>query len=239
MVGISDKQARNRVIWGTAGMGALGAAIGLNLAILKNLQPITRHTLTMSANWTIYGLFFMTTREMLLAEQRGKNDDLKLRLSQTRDADELFSSTVAGVLTGGMLSFVVRRTRAAAVSGALFFGAVSAAGQLSYTALNRRRQQWIIRKMGLETTAAEEEKPDESMSLAARIRRAVAVDPITLLPDWFPLRRISTDEYRSMLSARREELVFEMRELRNTVASMNQREQQLLARLARVESQDS
>ncbi|KAJ1825549.1 hypothetical protein LPJ70_007985 [Coemansia sp. RSA 2708] len=93
--------------------------------------------------------------------------------------------------------------------------------------------------MGLETTAAEEEKPDESMSLAARIRRAVAVDPITLLPDWFPLRRISTDEYRSMLSARREELVFEMRELRTTVASMNQREQQLLARLARVESQDS
>ncbi|KAJ2427491.1 hypothetical protein IWW41_003835, partial [Coemansia sp. RSA 2522] len=121
-----DPAARRRVLWGTLGLGGLGAAIGLNIAILKNLQPIARHTLTMSANWTIYGLFFLTTREMLLAEQYGKNRDLRLQVSQTRDADKMFSSTMAGMLTGGMLALVVRRTRRAAVSGALFFGAISA-----------------------------------------------------------------------------------------------------------------
>ncbi|KAJ2557310.1 hypothetical protein GGH12_006209, partial [Coemansia sp. RSA 1822] len=75
-----DPAARRRVLWGTLGLGGLGAAIGLNIAILKNLQPIARHTLTMSANWTIYGLFFLTTREMLLAEQYGKNRDLRLQV---------------------------------------------------------------------------------------------------------------------------------------------------------------
>ncbi|KAJ1747543.1 hypothetical protein GGH19_004556 [Coemansia sp. RSA 1807] len=226
-----DPAARRRVLWGTLGLGGLGAAIGLNIAILKNLQPIARHTLTMSANWTIYGLFFLTTREMLLAEQYGKNRDLRLQVSQTRDADKMFSSTMAGMLTGGMLALVVRRTRRAAVSGALFFGAISAVGQLTYTALNHRRQQWIIRKMGYSTTAETEPKPDESMSLAARLRRAVSVDPITWLPAWFPVRRISSPEYRSILQARQEELTFEMRGLRETIASMDQREQVLLQRL--------
>ncbi|KAJ2826349.1 hypothetical protein IWW50_002402 [Coemansia erecta] len=230
ILSFGDPDARSRVLWGTLGLGSLGAAIGLNIAILKNLQPITRHTLTMSANWTIYGLFFLTTREMLLAEQYDKNKELRVHGSRTRYADELFSSSVSGMLTGGVLAAVVRRTKGAAVSGALFFGAVSAVGQVVYSALWQRRQQWIIRRMGYDTGEGESEA-DVSMSIAARLRRAVSVDPITWLPEWFPVRRISSPEYRSMLLARREELVFEMRGLQQTIDSMDRREQALLLRL--------
>ncbi|KAJ2808754.1 hypothetical protein H4R20_000669 [Coemansia guatemalensis] len=236
-----DQHARRRILWGTVGLGSIGAVVGLNLAILRNLQPIRRHTLTMAANWTVYGVFFFTTREALLAEQKQKNEELHLRHSQTRDSDELFSSAISGALTGSVLGFIARRTRAAAVSGALLFSAVSAAGQMTFTAFNRRRQLWIIQKMGL-AKAKEEEKVEgsvenkESSSVAARLRRMLSADPIAMLPDWFPVRRISSDEYRTMLNARREELLFEIRQLQDTIASMSRREQVLLSRLREEES---
>ncbi|KAI9471088.1 hypothetical protein LPJ78_001527 [Coemansia sp. RSA 989] len=218
---LGESNAQKRILWGTFGMGATGALVGLNLAILKNLQPIARHTLTMSANWTLYGLLFLSTRELLLAEQHAKPH-------RTRSADQLFSSTCAGALTGSSLAFVRRRTKAAAASGALFFGAVSLAGQWLLIKVNQKRQQLIMQKMGIGIAREEE---DRSSSWAARFRRFVWKDPVLLLPGWFPLRRISSDEYRSILLNRREELVYEKRELRNAIEGMDRREQELLESL--------
>ncbi|KAJ2851055.1 hypothetical protein IWW36_001402 [Coemansia brasiliensis] len=227
---LGDSSAQKRILWGTFGMSATGALVGLNLAILKNLQPISRHTLTMSANWALYGLLFLSTRELLLAEQHDKNLALNLPDSRTRAADQLFSSTFAGAFTGSSLALVRRRTKAAAASGALFFGAVSLVGQWAVIKINQKRQQWIMQKMGL--LPQPNASSDQSTSWAARFRRAVWKDPVLLLPSWFPLRRISSDEYRSILLARREELVFEKRELSNAIDDMDRREQELLRRLA-------
>ncbi|KAJ1919327.1 hypothetical protein LPJ71_001549, partial [Coemansia sp. S17] len=69
---LKDRDARKRILWGTAGLGVAGAAIGLNLAILRNLQPIRRHALTMATNWSLYGLFFLTNREAILHERLAK-----------------------------------------------------------------------------------------------------------------------------------------------------------------------
>ncbi|KAJ2078787.1 hypothetical protein H4R24_004230 [Coemansia sp. RSA 988] len=76
----------------------------------------------------------------------------------------------------------------------------------------------------------------ESSSVAARLRKMLSTDPIAMLPDWFPVRRISSDEYRTMLNARREELLFEIRQLQDTILFMSHREQLLLSRLREEES---
>ncbi|KAJ1838476.1 hypothetical protein LPJ73_007067, partial [Coemansia sp. RSA 2703] len=144
---LADRDARRRILTGTAAMAVVGSAVGLNVAILRDLQPITRHTLTMSANWAFCSLFFLTTREALLAEQRSRNDTLHLRMSQTRTSDEMFSSVIAGGLTGGMLAFISRGRRQSAITGAAFFAAVAAAGQFAYTKANHRRQQMILSRM--------------------------------------------------------------------------------------------
>ncbi|KAJ2807367.1 hypothetical protein H4R21_000509 [Coemansia helicoidea] len=201
------------------------------MAVLRNLQPIQRHTLTMAGNWALFGMLFVTARELLLAEQARKNDDLHLRMSQTRGADEMFSSTVAGALTGGALSFAARRSRIAAASGAVFFAAAAAAGQLAVTRLNRYRQQRIIDSMDVGSRPSGGDKRE---SWTARLRAAVMVDPVSWLPEWFPIRRISSAEYRSMLTARRRELEAEAAEIRGAVASMDRREQALLRRLQEV-----
>ncbi|KAJ2719048.1 hypothetical protein GGI07_005456 [Coemansia sp. Benny D115] len=248
-----DRGARNRIVWGTLGLAAAGSVVGLNVAILRNLQPIRRHTLTMSANWALCGFFFLTTREALLVEQRQKNDTLNLRISQTRDSDEMFSSAIAGGLTGGILAFISRGKKSSAITGAMFFGALGALGQFIYTKANHRRQQIIIEKMLLAEHpktrsslsagplsvkeeasgdgASESNADSESGSIVARMRRALSVDPITLLPDWFPVRRIPSDEYRDILVLRQEEIQYELKRLRQAIDDMDRREQVLLQRL--------
>ncbi|KAJ2003683.1 hypothetical protein GGI04_002884 [Coemansia thaxteri] len=229
----ADRDARRRVLWGTVGLGATGAAVGLNIAILRNLQPIRRHALTMAANWSLYGLFFLATREALLSEQRQKSRSLQLRPSlSTRERDEMFSSVVAGGLTGGILAFITRGRRAAVFSGVGFFALLSAAGQYTYTALNRRRRELILREL-----AGPLAKPDESASgpLASvwtRLRQALMVDPISRLPSWFPLRRLPSSEYRAMLELRREEARLELARMRSAIAAMDSREQTLLSLFA-------
>ncbi|KAI7823415.1 hypothetical protein BX661DRAFT_186555 [Kickxella alabastrina] len=232
---LGDRNARKRIILGTLGLGAAGGAIGLNVAILKNLQPIARHTATMAGNWSLCGLFFFTTREALLAEQREKNQAMNLRISQTRENDEMFSSALAGALTGGTLAFISRGRRKSVVSGAVFFGLVAVIGQFAFTKFNHRRQQIIIREMAAENKTKQQgniavETADdeaESMSIIARVRRAVSVDPITLLPEWFPLRRIP----RRNTARCWEEVRFELRRLRSIIDDLDRREQNLMSRL--------
>ncbi|KAJ1822289.1 hypothetical protein LPJ56_000880 [Coemansia sp. RSA 2599] len=235
---LTDRDARNRIILGTLGFGAIGGALGLNIAILRNLQPISRHTLTMATNWSLTGLFFLTTREALLSEQTTRpRDTAAARLSATREHDQMFSSILAGGLTGGVLNFVARGSRKSFVSGALGFAVLAAGGQYAYTLANRRRQQIIVDKIMKERGGAAEEEAvegataDEGASVVARLRRALSVDPITWLPEWFPLRRIPEAEYREILELRREEIRYELRRLRAIIDDMDCREQTLMRKL--------
>ncbi|KAI9502683.1 hypothetical protein GGI25_003538 [Coemansia spiralis] len=235
-----DRQARRRILWGTLGLATLGGAIGLNYSILKHLQPIPRHTLTMAANWATFGLVFFSIRESLLVEQQAKNKPLDLRFSITRDHDEMFSSITSGFVTGATLSFITRRTKNAAVTGALFFSVMAGVGQFAYTKINRKRQRVILDKMESSETprVLDLVRSDESTSLVARLRRKM-VDPVTLLPEWFPLKRLSSEEYRAMLTVRKDELVLEVAQLRASIADMNRREDTMLARLREIEAQKS
>jgi hypothetical protein len=48
-------------------------------------------------------------RESYLAYQRSKNPQYGLKISQTQDADALFSSAMAGATTGGLLASAARK----------------------------------------------------------------------------------------------------------------------------------
>ncbi|KAJ1934339.1 hypothetical protein FBU59_005731 [Linderina macrospora] len=258
---LADRDSRNRIIFGTLGLAVTGGAVGMNIAILRNLQPIARHATTMAMNWSLYGVLFFTAREIMLVEQKSKNEPLNLRFSQTRDNDELFSSAIAGGLTGGVLALITRGRRSVP-TGVGLFAAISGVGQYCYTCLNRRRQEIILQSKysdsqesttSLAIAAAEEteaeaeaeaeedidkEAEEESQSIIARMRRALSTDPIERLPSWFPIRRIQSDEYRQMLVTRREEIELELSQIRRMVASMDRREELLLQQLRRVESSD-
>ncbi|KAJ2030788.1 hypothetical protein GGI03_005523 [Coemansia sp. RSA 2337] len=232
---LKDRDARKRILWGTAGLGVAGAAIGLNLAILRNLQPIRRHALTMATNWSLYGLFFLTNREAILHERLAKKESLHLRpLLSARETDEMFSSVVAGGITGGILSFITFGRRAAIFSGIGFFAVVSAAGQYSFTVWNRWRREKILRDMAGRQHGAVIESDAEGLfaRMGAKMRQLLLVDPISRLPDWFPLRRLSSTEYRGILELRREEVRTELNSLRAAISAMDSREQALLSKLA-------
>lgn len=181
--------------------------IGLNLAILRNLQPIRRHALTMSLNWSMYGLFFWTTRELLISEQPNPS--------------EMFSSTVAGAMTGGILAFISRAQKRAVISGALLFAAMSAAGQVVFSMANSKRQAMIVEKLQPPT-------PKQETRWLERWKQKWLVDPVTLLPEWFPLRRIPNEEYRSLLVNRRAEILVELKSIRESIDRMDRREKYLL-----------
>ncbi|KAJ2492601.1 hypothetical protein IWW37_001356 [Coemansia sp. RSA 2050] len=231
---LNDRDARKRILWGTAGLGMVGAAIGLNIAILRNLQPIRRHALTMAANWSLYSLFFLTNREALLHERLAKKEYLHLRpLLSARETDEMFSSVVAGGVTGGILSLVSFGRRAAIFSGIGFFALVSAVGQYSFTLFNRWRREKILRDKADKYDVVFEAKEEGKLAkMAASMRKSFLVDPISRLPDWFPLRRLSSTEYRGILELRREEVRAELDALRAAISAMDNREQALLSKLA-------
>ncbi|KAJ2891977.1 hypothetical protein IWW38_003399 [Coemansia aciculifera] len=193
----------------------------------------------MSANWSLYALFFLTNREALLHERLEKKEYLHLRpLLSARETDEMFSSVVAGGITGGILSLISMGRKAAIFSGIGFFALVSAAGQYSFTLWNRWRRERILREMaGKQHGAAVVEESKDSGVMAKmgkRVRQALAVDPISRLPDWFPLRRLSSSEYRGILELRREEVRAELSSIRVAIDAMNVREKALISRIARL-----
>ncbi|KAJ2326947.1 hypothetical protein GGI00_004598 [Coemansia sp. RSA 2681] len=182
----------------------------------------------MSANWSLYGLFFLTNREAILHERLAKRESLHLRpLLSARETDEMFSSVVAGGITGGILSFISYGRRAAIFSGIGFFALVSAAGQYSFTLWNRWRRERILRDMaGKQHDAVVEDSASSGMfaKMGKKVRQALLVDPISRLPDWFPLRRLSSTEYRGILELRREEVSAELGSLRAAIRAMDMRE---------------
>ncbi|KAJ2556764.1 hypothetical protein EV175_001781 [Coemansia sp. RSA 1933] len=251
-----DKDSRKHILWGTVGLAAIGGTIGLNIAILKNLQPVRHHARLMAANWALYGAVFLSSRELLLYDKRKRFESIDLPLWLSRDHGEMIVTVFCGSFTGGAMAFLKRRTKGGAASGALIFGLASAAGQLIYSALNRRRQSIILQRMQMQDSGSryaedtphitdlirgrlKDEEDYRSGSIISRFRRRFLVDPISLLPEWFPMRRIPPDEYHRMLVERKQLVFEELEQLRLAIADMRKREVYLIQRLRDKEGRSS
>ncbi|CAG8665614.1 12734_t:CDS:2 [Cetraspora pellucida] len=98
-----NEESRNRIYTGTFLSVSAGATCGGLVAFFYN-RSFLRYTVATGINCGIFGFSFFTIRELCLAHQQ-KN---KPRNSDTRNVDELISSIIAGGLTGGLFSTIIR-----------------------------------------------------------------------------------------------------------------------------------
>ncbi|KAG0247645.1 hypothetical protein BG011_001123, partial [Mortierella polycephala] len=104
------------------------------------------------------GTMIAAFRESFLRYQRSKNPYFGLKDSQTMDIDQLWSSTIAGAFTGGILSGLSRGVKAVP-SGTFMFGVIAMGGQFILTKTNRYRQDRILATVPLEVTSSSTSTP--------------------------------------------------------------------------------
>ncbi|ORY96201.1 hypothetical protein BCR43DRAFT_524339 [Syncephalastrum racemosum] len=191
------------IVTGTCIAASTGATVGAATAILTN-APIKQYAFATGFNCGAFAVTFLMVRETFAASQRKKNPLYGLKDSETRDFDDLMSSTLAGVTTGGLLSAIARGPRGVP-SGAVIYGGVCAAGQAVYTAANKWRQDTILRKQREEETGIIANEPKKSFW------------DYFEMPSWSPIRMISNTEYDDMLDTQLKNLEAEIEELEKLI----------------------
>ncbi|KAI8370688.1 uncharacterized protein BYT42DRAFT_583356 [Radiomyces spectabilis] len=191
------------VLLGATVSGTAGAVTGATVAVLKN-APVQQYTIATGINCGIFGATFFTVRETFLTYQRSKNPHFGLKDSQTRDIDDLISSTMAGVTTGGLLSAVARGPRGV-IPGSIMFGMICAGLQVTYTAGNRWRQNKILTSGHLDGPV---DKP---------VKEKKSLWDYIPIPKWSPIRPISSEEYNELLDTKLKSLEEEIRTIEKEI----------------------
>ncbi|KAF9151361.1 hypothetical protein BG015_006776 [Linnemannia schmuckeri] len=130
-----NKDVGKDLLKGTAIAGVTGATAGGIVGILKQ-KPVGSYAFSGGLNASLFGMTFIAFRESFLRLQREKNPYYGLKDSQTMDIDHLWSSTIAGAFTGGILAALARGVKAVP-SGTFMFGAMAMGGQWVLTKTNR------------------------------------------------------------------------------------------------------
>lgn len=153
---------------------------------------------------------FAVVRETFITYQRKKNSQFGLKDSETKDIDALFSSTMAGATTGGLLSAAYRGPKSV-VSGAVMYGAICSAIQALYTSGNNWRQESILGSGRLDGAPAvlDSSEKKEPFSVLKYID----------MPSWFPIHQLSEEEYNDLLDTKLKTLEAELAALEKKLQS--------------------
>ncbi|KAF9360648.1 DNA-binding protein rif1 [Mortierella sp. AD094] len=182
-----DKEVGKDLVKGTLVAGVAGATAGATIGILRQ-QPVAQYAFSGGLNASLFGMTFIAFRESFLRFQRNKNPYYGLKDSQTMDIDQLWSSTVAGACTGGILSALARGPKTVP-SGTFMFGAMALGGQWVLNKANRYRQDRILETTPLENTAVQ----------AKRIHADSQEHIGTGLLKVLPVHRTDVDDYEKRL----------------------------------------
>ncbi|GJJ75374.1 hypothetical protein EMPS_07732 [Entomortierella parvispora] len=202
------KEVGKDLIKGTLIAGTAGATVGAVMGILKQ-QPVAGYAFSGGLNASLFGMTFIAFRESFLRFQQGKNPYFGLKDSQTMEIDQLWSSTIAGACTGGILSALARGPKAVP-SGTFMFGAMALGGQWVWSKTNRFRQNRILAH----------EPVDISLPSAPAIARPSSRDAVgNGLLNVLPVHRTDMEEYEVKLQAKlrlieKEESILEAEALR-------------------------
>ncbi|KAF9294732.1 hypothetical protein BGZ88_003451 [Linnemannia elongata] len=191
-----NKDVGKDLLKGTAIAGVTGATAGGIIAILKQ-KPVGAYAFSGGLNASLFGMTFIAFRESFLRLQREKNPYYGLKDSQTMDIDHLWSSTIAGAFTGGILAALARGPKAVP-SGTFMFGVLAMGGQWVFTKTNRYRQDRI-----LTSTVPLESLPASSplvSSKSSSSRDAVGTGILNVLP----VHRTDVDDYEVKLKQKLE-----------------------------------
>ncbi|OZJ01947.1 hypothetical protein BZG36_05123 [Bifiguratus adelaidae] len=229
-----DPQVKQTVLYGTVSAGLFGATTGATLAILRN-HPIRPYAVGTGINCSIFAFTFLSVRETFLAYQRIKNPTFGLKDSQTRDADALWSSAMAGGTIGGILSGIWRGPRGI-IPGFVIFGLLSSAGQVLVSSANRYRQSLILNSTSepsVQISASLHANPylpqhetvydkdptfQHGIQTYPRTKTAGGTERKSMwdffqVPKWSPVRKLTDEEYKAILDSKLRELEAEVEEL--------------------------
>ncbi|KAG0371088.1 hypothetical protein BC939DRAFT_500250 [Gamsiella multidivaricata] len=193
-----DKEVGKDLVKGTMVAGVAGATAGTMLGILRQ-QPVAKYAFSGALNASLFGMTFIAFRESFLRFQRNKNPYFGFKDSQTMDIDQLWSSTIAGACTGGILSALARGPKAVP-SGTFMFGAMAMSGQWIYTKTRRYRQDTIL---------ASTTDDVQSAAHSRRSRDAVGSGILNVLP----VHRTDVDDYEIRLREKLEKIEREQKML--------------------------
>ncbi|KAF9093270.1 hypothetical protein BGX23_003497 [Mortierella sp. AD031] len=188
-----NKEAGKDLLKGTAIAGAAGATGGAVIAILKQ-KPIGGYVFSGGLNASLFGMSFVAFRESFLRLQREKNPYYGLKDSQTMDIDQLWSSTLAGAFTGGILSALARGPKAVP-SGTFMFGALAMGGQWVLTRTIRYRQDKILTTTSLDSLPVSSPLLSSPSTTTSSSRDAVGTGILNVLP----VHRTDVDDYEIRL----------------------------------------
>ncbi|KAG0300061.1 hypothetical protein BGZ98_009518 [Dissophora globulifera] len=183
-----DKEVALDLVKGTAVAGLAGATAGTVLGIMRQ-QPVVKYAFSGALNASLFGMSFIAFRESFLKFQRSKNPMFGYKDSQTMDIDQLWSSTIAGACTGGILSALARGPKSVP-SGTFMFGVIAMGGQWIVSKTNRHRQNRILATVPVEEASATVQAKRSSAS-----RDSVGSSLLNVLP----VHRTDVDDYEARL----------------------------------------
>ncbi|KAF9146104.1 hypothetical protein BGX30_004384 [Mortierella sp. GBA39] len=192
----TNRDVGRDLLKGTAIAGVTGATAGGIIGILRQ-KPVGAYAFSGGLNASLFGMTFIAFRESFLRLQREKNPYYGLKDSQTMDIDHLWSSTIAGAFTGGILAALARGPKSVP-SGTFMFGVMAMGGQWVLTKTNRYRQDRI-----LASTVPLESLPASSplaSSRSSNSRDAVGTGILNVLP----VHRTDVDDYEVKLKQKLE-----------------------------------
>ncbi|KAF9984726.1 hypothetical protein BGZ75_003726 [Mortierella antarctica] len=216
-----NKEVGKDLVKGTAAAAVLGATSGAVLGILRQ-KPVAGYAFSGGLNASLFGMTFIAFRESFLRFQRNKNPFFGLQDSQTMDIDQLWSSTVAGACTGGILAALARGPKAVP-SGTFMFSAMAFGGQWIWTKTNRYRQNRILSSTPIDVSSSESES---SVTATAAARKSghnnkdatVGTGLLNILP----VHRTDVDDYEEKLKHKLRLIEDEQRALENEVERRKQ-----------------
>ncbi|KAF9974013.1 hypothetical protein BGZ73_002710 [Actinomortierella ambigua] len=170
----ADKhQATIDLAKGTAVAALAGATAGATIGILRQ-KPVMNYAFSGGLNASLFGMTFIASREAFLRYQRAQNPAYGLKDSQTMSIDMLWSSTLAGAFTGGVLATLARGPKALP-SGSFMFGVMGFSGQWIVNRLHRMRQERILASPALMDTTS---KPTPTATAPAPATETATATPV-------------------------------------------------------------
>ncbi|ORZ25000.1 hypothetical protein BCR41DRAFT_420231 [Lobosporangium transversale] len=210
-----DKEVGKDLVKGTLISGVVGASAGGVIGILRQ-QPVGQYAFSGGLNASLFGMTFIAFRESFLRFQRNKNPYFGLKDSQTMEIDQLWSSTIAGACTGGILAALARGSKAVP-SGTFMFGVMALGGQWIWSKTNRYRQDRILATIPQieqsETHQTITTSVAKTTTGAPRDRDAVGTGLLKVLP----VHRTDVDEYEAKLRQKLELIEQEQKMLQEEV----------------------
>ncbi|KAF8947236.1 hypothetical protein BGZ47_009865 [Haplosporangium gracile] len=188
-----NKDVGKDLLKGTAIAGVTGATAGGIVGILKQ-KPVGAYAFSGGLNASLFGMTFIAFRESFLRLQREKNPYYGLKDSQTMDIDHLWSSTIAGAFTGGILAALARGAKAIP-SATFMFGVMAMGGQWVLTKSIRYRQDRILTSI-----VPMESLPTSSPLASTKSTSTISRDAVgTGILNVLPVHRTDVNDYEVKL----------------------------------------